>query len=159
MGIYVTIYSEARVKKKVLKQKKGRRRWHEETGHGNKRETAEDNTVTKKELTEKINDYFVQKDLEKGRYGPLDLAAFLGVDGETFYHFLDDPKLSSLVKWALTKIAGQLETGTNWDASRAVFLLKQREIAGYCDRPEKESDTQLGVRIYFGDARDGEVFS
>lgn len=89
----------------------------------------------------------------------MDLAAFLGVDGETFFGFLNDPKLASLVKWAMTKIAGQLETGVNWDASRAVFLLKQRAIAGYSDRPDGKGSTPANIRVYFGDAQDGEVFS
>ena len=115
--------------------------------------------MTKKKLEAQIRAYFEEKDQTNGRYGPLDLAAFLGVDKETFYGFLDNPKLSPLVKWALTKIAGQLETGVNWDASRAVFLLKQREIAGYSDKQDNKGETQTKVRIYFGDAKDGEVFS
>jgi hypothetical protein len=116
-------------------------------------------SVTRKKLECKIQEYFAQKDEVNGRYGPLDLAAFLGVDGETFYGFLDDPKLASLVKWAITKIAGQLETGVNWDASRAVFLLKQRAIAGYSDRPDGKGNAPASIRVYFGDAQDGEVFS
>lgn len=115
--------------------------------------------MTRKTLACKIQEYFAQKDEVNGRYGPLDLAAFLGVDGETFFGFLNDPKLASLVKWAMTKIAGQLETGVNWDASRAVFLLKQRAIAGYSDRPDGKGSTPANIRVYFGDAQDGEVFS
>lgn len=110
-------------------------------------------------LEQEILAYFEQKDAENGRYGPLDLAAYLGLDKAAFYALLDDPQCAPSVRWALTKIAGQMETGKNWDATRAVFLLKQADIAGYADRPDPNAGGQIKVRIYFGDAENSEVFS
>lgn len=108
-------------------------------------------------LQQKINAYFRTRDEAHGRYGPSDLAAFIGVDRETFYSYLENDELKGIVKLALTRIAGQLETSDYWDASRAIFLLKQRQIAGYSDKADK-SAAPVEVRVRFGEQTDEAMF-
>lgn len=95
------------------------------------------------DLEAAVNAYFDQCDANGQLYGEAGLALGLNIALETlrsWYDGNDRPELQPVIQRAYLRIQDQIECGPVYleknMLSRATFLLKQRRLGGYQDRPD-----------------------
>ena len=102
----------------------------------------------KKALEAQMAAYFAQREGEL--YSAADLCAFLGVSIEELRALYDDERVGEVVRRAMTRIAAQLERDPRWmgsNASKSVFLLRQKIYGGYNDKPGSDGKMVVELRL------------
>ena len=116
------------------------------------------------ELEATAERYFAHCDETDSLYGEAGLALGLGIDLQTlrkWYDGADRPEMQAVVRRAYLRIQDQIETGQVYRDknlhNRAVFLLKQRRLGGYQERPEA-GKPETKIRVIFGNNVDATDF-
>lgn len=104
-------------------------------------------------LQERLDKYFAMREGEL--YSAADLCAYLGISTGELRALYDDERVGGIVQRAMTRVAAQLERDPRWmgsNASKSVFLLRQKIYGGYNDKPGGDGKVIVELRMKnFGD--------